>query len=86
MKDEVFTSDEIPAVFPKCSCKTAFKLLSDKKLLEQKLQNHPEGLANLQRNMTLIDFREIPETIKQTILEQWYQITPKQPPTQIEAL
>lgn len=62
--------DEIPAIYPKCGIKTAFKISKDKELLREALTK-PGAAEAMKRNMLLIDFRNIPDVVKNDILCFW---------------
>lgn len=62
--------DEIPAIKPKLGIKGAYKLVRNKKLLEETLSD--ENIKNnFMRNRLLIDFDKIPDLIKQEIVSLW---------------
>lgn len=62
--------DEVPAVKPKLGIKTAYKLMKDKKSL-QNLLIDPIYKEAFIRNRTLVDFSQIPENIKNEIITLW---------------
>lgn len=62
-------SDNISGVFPRCGPKTALKLYSDPALLERQFSKHPGSRERFAHNRRLIDFNEIPATLKSAFEE-----------------
>ena len=63
-------SDNIPQVFPRCRYTTAMKLVLNPEVLKERLKNDPAALAQFRINQKLIDFKHIPETLTESILEE----------------
>ena len=57
------TSDNIPAVFPKCGLKTAQKCVEDLEFFKKKMDNNPEYYAQYELNKKLVDFNNIPQQL-----------------------
>jgi 5'-3' exonuclease len=57
------TSDNIPAIFPKCGEKTALKCIDDPTMFKKKITDSEESCKNYGLNKTLVDFRCIPEEL-----------------------
>jgi len=57
------TSDNIPAVFPKCGLKTAQKCIEDPEFFKKKMAGNPDYYAQYELNKKLVDFNEIPEQL-----------------------
>lgn len=62
-------SDEIPSFAPRIGPVTADKYINNNELLVEKLQENPEYVENLQRNLEIMDFRNIPKEIEDAINE-----------------
>ncbi len=58
------TSDNIPKAFNKVGEKTAMQLYQDKNKLANKFKEQPDGFKIFSRNMTLIDFHNIPQELE----------------------
>lgn len=57
-------SDNIPSVFPRCGMKTALKCINDENYFKQKMNNNEEYYKQYELNKILIDFKNIPDEIK----------------------
>jgi 5'-3' exonuclease len=57
------TSDNIPAVFPKCGLKTAQKCIEDPEFFKKKMAGNPDYYAQYELNKKLVDFNEIPDQL-----------------------
>jgi 5'-3' exonuclease len=57
------TSDNIPAVFPKCGLKTAQKCIEDPEFFKKKMAGNPDYYAQYELNKQLVDFNEIPDQL-----------------------
>jgi 5'-3' exonuclease len=57
------TSDNIPAVFPKCGLKTAQKCIEDPEFFKKKMDDNPDYYAQYELNKQLVDFENIPEQL-----------------------
>jgi len=57
------TSDNIPAVFPKCGLKTAQKCIEDPEFFKKKMCDNPNYYAQYELNKKLVDFNNIPEQL-----------------------
>jgi 5'-3' exonuclease len=57
------TSDNIPAVFPKCGLKTAQKCIEDQEFFKKKMAGNSEYYAQYELNKKLVDFNNIPEQL-----------------------
>ena len=58
------SSDNIKQIIPKLGVKTALKIYDDKKLLLKKFKEHPGSLEKYCLNRILIDFKNIPDELK----------------------
>ena len=56
-------SDNIPSVFKKCGIKTAEKYWNDQVKFQEKLDGDPEAAKIYELNKTIIDFKNIPQTL-----------------------
>ena len=63
------TSDNIPQVFPRCGYQTAMKLVMKPEVLKEKLKNDPAALEQFRLNQKLIDFKHIPESLTESIMQ-----------------
>lgn len=63
-------SDNISQVFKKCGPKTALKLVKDKDLLKQKLNESQDAIKQFQLNKKIISFKEIPSELTKKIIEK----------------
>jgi 5'-3' exonuclease len=57
------TSDNIPAVFPKCGLKTAQKCIEDPEFFKKKMDDNPDYYEQYELNKKLVDFDNIPEQL-----------------------
>jgi len=57
------TSDNIPAVFPKCGIKTAQKCVLDPEFFKKKMADNLEYYKQYELNKKLVDFNNIPEQL-----------------------
>lgn len=57
------TSDNIPAVFPKCGLKTAQKCIQEPEFFKKKMADNSEYYAQYELNKKLVDFNNIPEEL-----------------------
>lgn len=57
------TSDNIPAVFPKCGLKTAQKCIEDPEFFKKKMCDNPDYYQQYELNKKLVDFNNIPEQL-----------------------
>jgi 5'-3' exonuclease len=64
------TSDNIPQVFNRCGYKTAMKLVLNQDELKMRLKNDPIAFERFKMNSKLIDFKNIPETLTESILQE----------------
>jgi 5'-3' exonuclease len=64
------TSDNIPQVFPRCGYKTAMKLVMNPNELKEKLKNDPTAMEQFKLNQKLIDFKNIPDVLTESILKE----------------
>jgi 5'-3' exonuclease len=64
------SSDNIPQVFPRCGYATAMKLVLNPDALKEKLKNDPIALTQFKLNQKLIDFKNIPEVLTESILQE----------------
>jgi 5'-3' exonuclease len=62
-------SDNISSVFPKCGFKTALKCYQDKSFFEKKMNNNKLYIENYNLNKKIIDFRNIPNDLKEVFLK-----------------
>jgi 5'-3' exonuclease len=63
-------SDNIPALFPKCGLKTAFKYTQNPTLFQYKLNEH-NSHEQYKLNKKLVDFDEIPENLVAEFYEKY---------------
>jgi 5'-3' exonuclease len=63
-------SDNIPQVFPRCGYATAMKLVLKPEELKEKLKNDPAALEQFRLNQKLIDFKNIPESLTESIMQE----------------
>lgn len=64
------TSDNIPQVFPRCGYTTAMKLVLNPEALKERLKNDPISLERFRMNCKMIDFKNIPESLTESILQE----------------
>ena len=64
------TSDNIPAVFPKCGLKTAQKCIEDPEFFKKKMDNNPEYYKQYELNKILVNFNNIPENLVEEFKSQ----------------
>ena len=64
------TSDNIPAVFPKCGPKTALKYFENRELLENKLNESIQYRKQYELNRQIIDFNYIPKDLIDAFLQK----------------
>lgn len=57
-------SDNIPPIVSKCGIKTAIKYYENPQLFKQLLESNPTAKSQYEINKKLIDFNEIPETLR----------------------
>lgn len=62
-------SDNIPQVFPRCGYASAMKLVLNPAELKEKLKNDPAAMEQFRLNQKLIDFKNIPEELIESILQ-----------------
>lgn len=63
-------SDNIPQVFNRCGYSTAMKLVLNPDLLKERLKSEPQALEQFKINAKIIDFKNIPETLIESILRE----------------
>jgi 5'-3' exonuclease len=63
-------SDNIPSTWKKCGEKTALKYLDNRELLQKKLKD-PEILKRFELNQQLIDFKNIPSEIVDSVQQKF---------------
>jgi 5'-3' exonuclease len=72
-------SDNIPGVFKKCGPKTALKYYANRDLLEEQLNKNESSRLIMERNRTIIDFREIPINLQNEFYDTYgalFEISP----------
>uniref|UniRef100_A0A6C0EPV3 5'-3' exonuclease domain-containing protein n=1 Tax=viral metagenome TaxID=1070528 RepID=A0A6C0EPV3_9ZZZZ len=57
------SSDNIPAIFPKCGPKTAEKCIKDPEFFKKKMANNEEYYKQFELNKKLVDFDNIPSEL-----------------------
>lgn len=62
-------SDNIPQVFPRCGYSTAMKYVLNPDILKEKLKNDPAALEQFRLNQKIIDFKNIPVELTESILQ-----------------
>ncbi len=69
-KEELFckivagdSSDNIPAVFPRCGKVTALKMYNNPSMFEHRLLNNPLSAGTYEKNRLLVDFARIPRPL-----------------------
>tara|TARA_B100000674_G_scaffold421199_1_gene372720 strand:+ start:1617 stop:2429 length:813 start_codon:yes stop_codon:yes gene_type:complete len=64
-------SDNIPSCMKKCGIKTSLKFANNPELLNHTLNNNPDFKKQFEHNSLIIDFKNIPENIRNNIIGQY---------------
>jgi len=67
------SSDNINSVFEKCGAKTTQKYIDNMDMFYEKIEKDPKAKKKFEFNKLLIDFNNIPEDIKESIINSAYE-------------